>query len=487
MVILMKYKHSHPINIFEYTSKYLILLVFPLLRALFFSNWDFYTWIYGAWFDILIVLAIIGLGMIAWYRYLYKLTDEGIKIKKGIFLVKHRYIPYNKLSVLSIEYPFWLIPIKAVRLKADTDGGLPTVADFEITIKYKELPAVVSHVEHSFINMSAIKRVYLPKNLYIAILSFVVSNTLTGVLFISTFISGTGKVFGNEAENLVVGTINDIIQKLALGVPPLAAILAIMILAGWTISFLLNLIRHLKFSVTRQSGSLHIKSGLITKREYYITVKRINLIELRQTLITKLIGFYTALIHCNGYGKSKDELSILMPAGSKQDLQQNVKLLIPEIPICKPTLKPRLKYLSRFLIPPISWTFGILAGWLAINIFFPNFAENKFNDLLTFIVIMGEIPCIWYLLVKIVSFFHTGVGTRNNVYTFSYTYGYKIKTVAVPMDKIIKLTIRRSLFQVMSGCCDLVILTFSEGKKRHVIPNLNFEDAKKMVNYPPSS
>ena len=38
---------------------------------------------------------------------------------------------------------------------------------------------------------------YLPRNFYIAVLSFVASNTLTGVLFISTFISGAGKAARN--------------------------------------------------------------------------------------------------------------------------------------------------------------------------------------------------------------------------------------------------------------------------------------------------
>lgn len=471
----MDFKRSHFINVFESTSRYLVLLVFPVFRALFFSDFDLYIWIRGAWFDIIVIMAIIGLGLISWYKYSYYLSEHGILVKKGIFFVKRRFIAYNDLSIVSIEKPFYLFPFRAVRIKADTDGGSPKKSDFAITIYSGNLDEICSKVTAPFINRQDIKRVYLPKSLYIAILSFVVSNSITGVLFIATFVSGMGKVLGSEVESQFVDNLTKITEILAFGVPPAAAIIAITILGGWGVSFFLNLIRHLRFSVTRQSKHLRIQTGLVTHREYLITTTRINLIELRQTLITKLCGLYIALIHCNGYGKNKDELSVLMPACVKSDLRKNMHLLLPEIPFCKPTIKPKLRYLSRFIIPPLTWIGSVLAVWLVAWWFFPGFRE-----LSLFIVVMAEIPCVWFLFVKILSFFHTGVGFRNGVYTFSLTYGFRFKTIAIPQKRIVKLTLRQSLLQINSGCCDIVVLSHSEGKKRHVVLNVNFAQAKEM-------
>ncbi|MFZ2537748.1 MAG: PH domain-containing protein [Oscillospiraceae bacterium] len=469
----MEYRHSHAINIIEHTSKYLVLLVLPAVRALFIGNIGFYAWLQGTWFDILTIMIIFMLGFVAWYKYIYRLTDDGIFIKQGIILPKYRYIPYKKLSVVSVERPFYLIPFKAVKINADTDGGSPTAPDFAITVYKSQVEDIVKKVNAPFINYAEIKRVYLPKNFYIAVLSFIASNSLTGVIFASTFISGTGKVLGGEFENQVVAQITSVASFIAVGVPPIAAVIGFAILGGWAVSFLTNLIRHLKFSVTRQSGNLFIQSGLVTRREYYITVDRINLIELRQTLTTKIFGLYTAFIHSNGYGKRKDELSVLMPSGEGGDLAQNMKLLLPEIPICKPKLKPGFKYLSRFLIPP-AWCVVIASLlWVICHKLFPDF-----GDIILYIGVMAELPCLWYLFVKIISFFHTGVGESETAYTLCYTYGYRIKTVAVPKKRVVKLKIRRSFFQIMSGCCDLVFFTYSEGEKRHVVPNLNFEEAK---------
>lgn len=475
----MKYRHSHPVNIFEHTSRFLILLFFPLVRALltiFLSGGSLYAWLRGAWFDICTVLLIIGLGFIGWFQYVYSLEDEGIGIKKGIFLVKYRFIPFRKLSVLSIERPYYLLPFGAVRVRADTDGGIPNLPDFAITIRKRELPLLVELANAPFVREAEMKRVYLPKNFTIAILSFVASNTLTGVLFVSTFISGAGKVLGDQFESLMMQQLSELFRVLAFGIPPAAAGVAFIILGGWLVSFVMNLVRHLGFSVTRQAGSLHIRSGVVTRREYWLTVRRINLIELHQTLLTKLFGFYSAFIHCNGYGKEKDELSVLMPSAERSELTQNLTLLLPEIPLCKPKIRPRLRYITRFLIPPLAWIGVVSALWLAAFELF-----HGVGDVILYIGLMAEIPCVWYLLVKIVSYFHTGIGIDGDVYTLSYTYGYRIKTIAVPKKRIVKLQIRRSLFQVMAGCCDVVAYTFSEGRKRHVIPNLPYREAREMM------
>lgn len=474
-----KYKHSHAINILEHTTKFLVLLVFPLARALFVSLTSkngFYNWLQGAWFDITVIAVIFLLGLFAWYKYVYYLSDSGIYIRQGIMLPKYRYIPYRKLSVVTIERTFYLIPFRAVRVRADTDGGSPTNPDFSITMYKKDVEDFIRLTKAPFVNYGDLKRVYMPKNMNIAILSFITSNSLTGVLFAYAFISGTGKVIGGEFESSMMQQLTSFASELAKGIPPVAAMLGFVLLGGWLLSFLINLVRHLRFFVARQSGSLQIQGGVVTRREYLIAVKRINLIEMRQTLLTKLFGFYTVFIHSNGYGKKKDELSVLMPSGEGYDLARNLELLLPEIPVCRPTVRPRIRYLSRFLIPPISWIGGVIVGWFVAYWIF-----DAFSDVIVYFGIMAVIPCVWYLVVKLVSYFHTGVGISDSAYTFCYTYGYRIKTVAVPKKRVVKLTIRRSLFQVMAGCCDLVILTYSEGKKRHVVPNVNFEEAKQIM------
>ena len=198
-----RYRHAHPIDIFLSTARFLGLLIFPLLRAaysLLFTMDRLYDWLAGAWFDILTVLLIIGLGMLRWYRMTYRLEPHGIRVRQGIFLSRERYIPYNRLSVTSAEAPWYLIPIHAVHLSADTDGGFAREADFSMTVQRKEFLPFLKQCRTPFWSNEEIRRVYLPSNLNIAVLSFIASNSLTGVLFSATFLSGIGKVLGKSFE-----------------------------------------------------------------------------------------------------------------------------------------------------------------------------------------------------------------------------------------------------------------------------------------------
>lgn len=55
-------KRTHPITILEFVSKYLFLLLIPVLRGLFYlltTSHDFYNWLAGAWVDLLVVLFIL--------------------------------------------------------------------------------------------------------------------------------------------------------------------------------------------------------------------------------------------------------------------------------------------------------------------------------------------------------------------------------------------------------------------------------------------
>lgn len=472
----IKYKRSHSINILEYSSKYLLLLVFPLIRALFYSQDGLYAWFKGAWFDLLTVFIIIFLGFIAWFKYGYFLGEKGIYIKKGIFLLRYRYIPYKKLSVASIEKLFYLIPFRAAKISFDTDGGDRKTSDFAATINKKDIDFFTDKMIKPFIRQNEIKKVYIPKRYYIAVLSFISSNSITGLIFLSTFFTMSGKMLGNDFQNNVTTQISGFVQILEIGLPPLASTIAFLAISGFVISFFTNLIRHLKFSSTRWFFMLWIKTGVFSVREYLVSVPRVNLIEIRQSVLTKLCGFYSVFIHSNGYGKRKDELSVLFPSCGKNEMLQNLQLILPEIPLVKKSLSPKIKYLSRFLIPPITWILLTALIWVVGIFLFPNIQETIF-----YMGIMAELPCIWFLIAKIISFLHTGIGVSNENYTLQFTYGFRIKTILLPKSRVISVTIKRSLFQVMSGCCDIVFFSYCEGRKRSVVTNLNYDEVINML------
>lgn len=481
----MKFNRSHPINIIEKTSRFLILLVLPLIRAIASGvkaiiqgdislvQW-FSDWASGSWFDILTVTSILLLGFSSWFFYVYNLSDDGILIRQGFILQRVRYIDYKKISVLTIENTYYLRPFRAAKLSADTDGGGLKESDFEITMRRRQVDELIRLTHNALVRDNSLKKTYLPKNFHIAVLSFLSSNSLTGVLFVYALVTGASKIFGQEVEDLILEQITHYATFFASDkMPIMTAILTFVLVIGWFISFMNNLIRHLKFSAIRQGGLVNIKSGVGTKHEYYIATQRINLVELRQNLATKTFGLYTTLIHSNGYGKKKDELSVLMPAGSNHDITENLKLLVPEIPFTPREIKPKVKYLTRILMPTTVLIIGTLFVTQWVIDIFPNFSQ-----FITYIGIMGSIGFGLYFIVKVISFFHTGIGVTKKSFTIYYTKGLQILTIAVPKKRIVKTTIKRSIFQVMAGSCDVIFYTLSEGTVKHKVANMNYNEAK---------
>ena len=91
--------------------------------------------------------------------------------------------------------------------------------------------------------------------------------------------------------------------------------------------------------------------------------------------------------------------------------------------------------------PPIWTILGLLAGFWVLWRLFP-----RFGSLILYFAVMAEIPAVWWLFVKIVAYFHVGVGIRGDTYTFYTTFGYAFFTTALHKDKIAKVEVGQSLF-----------------------------------------
>ena len=119
--------HEHPIRILKYSIKNLWLLIFPLIRGIHAITFDvgkLYHWIKGAWFDIAVLAAIIIFGLIRWYFSFIRVTDSMIIHIDGVFMKVRTYVPYEKLSSVTLERTFYLRPFGAMRLNFDTSAGV---------------------------------------------------------------------------------------------------------------------------------------------------------------------------------------------------------------------------------------------------------------------------------------------------------------------------------------------------------------------------
>ncbi|MFQ8599675.1 MAG: PH domain-containing protein [Oscillospiraceae bacterium] len=322
---MQKY-HPHPVNIFENMAQFLFLLIIPLVRGLLTSTDGFGAWIEGAWMDIAVLLLIFTLSAVKWSMTTYEICQTGLQVQMGVLVRKSFFLPQQKLASIVIEAPFHLIPLKPL-----SSNGYrleePQKYDFMITISKERAADIFKRREQLNTSKNFVKRSYRPKNIYVFVLSALLSNSFAGVIFAAAFISNTGKLLGEQFESRLVGTFAQYAKLFAFGLPPAAAAVGYLLLFGWLIAFSRNLIRHKNLVVTRNHTSLYIKSGIFTKRKFSLLTRHINYINIRQSITTKLLGLSSVFVNCTGYGKEKNESSVLMPPIGKGTRRQPVRIV----------------------------------------------------------------------------------------------------------------------------------------------------------------
>ena len=476
------YRLQHPLAIVYAFSRYIILLLLPLLRSLTLFTSDFYTWLEGVWLDVLVLLAIIIFGTLRWNCVRFRVDADWVDIRSGIFIARRRRIRYSDISSVIIEHIWYLRPVKAVRVRVETDAGNNGAPDIQLLLRREDALRIQHRLSAHLRQEQIMVRRYEPSGWYVGILSLITSDSLTGVLFLSTFISQSGKILGEEAEDRLITQLTRLMQLLAFWLPPIAAIIACTILGGWLIDFIVNLVRHLGFRATRRGGELYVRCGIVTVREYTLSAERVSFLQLRQSFTTRLIGYYAGLINCTGYGKGKNEQSVLLPTVGEDDLRRSLTLILPELRPVGNDWRPPLKTLWRIVWPPLlacliaGFTWRTALRWLP-----------SLRDLVLFLGIMVMIPAVWWLMVRTLSFFHTGIGVRKNTggqpdtFTFRCTSGYRVFTVVCRADKIAKVRVTQNIFQRHNKCGDVRVWLRSERKRSFLIPNLSIKDIERFL------
>ena len=460
---------AHPIMVLEHLSRFLYLLLLPLLRGVAAGLRNGLAgWLSGAWFDLLILLLIVGLAVARWLLLTYERRPEGLFVQNGIFWRSRTLIPAARVDTIALTYPFWLRPLGAVRLRVDTKAGGFDQADIRLTLRRRDAEELFVDREEGLSGESYLPREYTPRGIYIAALSAILSNSLAGVIFFSTFISQTGTLLGEELENRIYGTFETFTRMMAFGLPPAAAAIAYLLLFGWLFTFVRNLIRHKNFRVRRSAGALDISGGIFTLRRYSVAVGAINYVDIRQSVLTKLLGLYSVFIHAVGYGKMEDDVSALIPATAARDLMRHLSLLLPEFKLTSRQAKPNPGAIFRFLNDAF-WPCVLLpAAAIILGRVFPTWA-----DFIYWVGFMSCLPAFLFLIVRILDFTSSGIGRHNNIYTLRYSSGFYLHTVMMPREKAANITLRQSVFQKMDNKCDVLIYSISEKRRRHHIRNID--------------
>ena len=478
------YYHTHPISIIKNLSSIMFLLILPLARGLFvaFTEGTIDSWLRGSYFDITVIMIGIGFAVAVWHEEVYKTDSDGIYIKHGILRKQKFFISDKNMATLIVYIPFYYRLIGAARIIGDTNAGMARTTEFDIIIFKKHLDEFLGNRKKSDSDTdNYMVREYKPLTLYVAIFSAFISNSLAGVILISSFFSQMGNILGEELEERVINTVSVFFEKFANTVPVVFSGIAVAILSGWVIAFLNNLAQYIFFSASRTKDQIVVNLGVFTKRRYYMLFDRINYLDIRQDMLFKIFRLQTTYIYCTGYGKDKKIAPVLIPVGQKDDMLSTIQMIVPEISVKKRKLAPKsLGSIFGYILPPM--IFAIIAYLTAFSLIF---VMPEWEEVVKLIAFAMSVPFIWICMVKFFDFMTTGIGKSKNSLTLYYSSLFVLHTIVIPMDKITKIVIKQNPFQKISGTCTIVIYSFAENRKRHIIKSISKEESLKFFRMNP--
>lgn len=462
-------RRQHPAAMPRYSFRYLFLLALPLIRGLRYIRLPggLYRWARGAWIDLTAVILLILFLYIRWRRHTYSLTDSGFLLQQGILLRRDCFIPRRHIATLTVERPFYLRVLCAARIIVDTDAGDRYRADLTLTVSEKRAREIfAARKKHAHQTQHR----YRPRWYHVVVLSLLVSNSLSGVLLLATALHHSGRLLGESYSQEVIGNLEAVAGYVSI-IPRTAALIVLILLCGWSVAAVRNLLRHLPFTVTRFARILAIRTGGLTRRDHLCSVASVNFVDIRQTLVCKLLRLHIVFIHCIGYGKERDALSLLVPASSAAHSEQAVRSLLPEFRRSTVTVRPAPYSLLRYTLYPL-WIIASLypVGHIAAQVF------PLWREVIEHLLFIALIPCLWLLTIKIIDRYTAGVTQKDGFVTVCYSDRLTLHTVVIPTKKIVAYRFRQSVFQRRRNLGDLFIYSYSEDKCRHRIKNIRATD-----------
>jgi len=471
---------QHKIAILKYTTGNFWMLLIPLIRGLIAVRFDLYSWIKGAYWDILVILVMIGFAVLRWFFVKFDIREKEFFVSYGI-LVRHEFtIPYKAVACASAKRSLWFRPIRAVTVALDSDShaalGKRGKADIELIIKFKDYTKIYNYIPNKSTNA---KISYRASKSNLVFFSLVFSSALSGIIFLGTFFIQGSRIVGDRLEKQFLHAVNGVtefMQSIIDGVTPAAAALTLLIALGWGFSFVSNLLRHINFRIQRCGNDITVRNGFFSKWKYYVNISKVNCADLRQNLLMKICRVMSVHVSCTGYGKGKNEIPVFVPVTTKKRVMTTMQMMLPNFTLSNITLRPKNFYIFPYIRAPLFAALIFPAGAVAAAHFFPDW-----SGFVKFSLIMAEIPSLYLLAVKFAAKFTAGIGVGQDTVTLKYCTFTRFHTVIVPKSRIAYVKLTRTIFQRLSGTCDVWVCSRGEHASKHRIRGIGVKEAEELL------
>lgn len=293
-------------------------------------------------------------GILDWWRFLFKVEEGEMHIKRGIFVRKNTYLTKDRIQVIDIssgviQRMFGLVKIDIQTAGSTSRAAMIEAVPLDTALEIKQKLSKNGNGQTIDTNVQADSgkgEVYgLPnKDLLIAASTsgrFGIALSILGTLF-------------SQIEPVIRES--NLFEYLFSLLPAqtdtfmIVSIIVIFIIVAWLLSFFSTLFMYGDFSLEIDQNELIVSRGIFEKKRITVPYKRIQALFITEGIIRQPLGYCSVHIHSAGYGDEQGSGAIvLFPLIKRRKLVSLIEKVVPHYDITLSGITPPKRALRRYI------------------------------------------------------------------------------------------------------------------------------------------
>lgn len=330
----------------------------------------------------LLLAAFIFVGFtLSWWFTRYKITDEHVMVKSGIFIRQHRQARIDRVQAVDLRQPLLARLTRLAELKfevAEGDGTAATLAflrkheaedlrteimdraagrsrlqgtagESEVrqdqAVPYGAAPSSETIAQHPDYAPPGAERIPPEQARPDQIQAPPVDRELVRVplgRLIGSVLVGIGSVVFVILVLVILASLGvaSIVYSMVTGDPLREAMggvnfpFLIPVIIGMVFSYYNQLSSGFRFTATMTTAGLRLKYGLLETTSQTVPPGRVQAVQIQQSLLWRLFGWYRMVVTVAGYGVT--DRTTLLPVGTRDDVRRLAAEMFPDLQVQDP-------------------------------------------------------------------------------------------------------------------------------------------------------
>lgn len=463
----MKYRSVSIYTMWTYISRFLFLLIIPLIQQIILSVTGIKEIIYTMWPSMTILGIILIISFIKYKSLKYAINKNNLFLNKGFLIKRKLAVPIRSINVIDKKCTIILSLFKSEKISFYLNAKNEKINN--LILKKGELKNIL--------NENNIRKIVKTKPIKILFMAISWSNPVISLLIAIPFVNKLGNIVGEETTKRLYSTMDTVLKLIKIGIPPLIAGISYLLLGAFFVTVTIHFFRYANFTTIITDNTVIIKSGLISENKKTIRKNKINTLIIKQSffmIIFKVYSIYASII---GVPKTKGEYNLLFAGLKKEEIIGAINSLYNDSADKLACVRPHKKRIINFLLLPII-SFLILIFSVVI------FLQDKwYNRIIIFSLLFIAIFILWWMLIRYFAYKFAEVSISKTTLNIN---GFKLLSLycgIIPIDKIQSISIKRNPFFKWSHLCKLQVKSYSGKDNNFVCKYLDYDDLSKFLSF----